>query len=126
MKNGLKIFLFLATCMMLCSCPGSSFIMYKLIGDNSDSYREYYDVVNGNDTIRTKVGVMHSFVERKTYLIVRMETSKEHNFKVFSTAYGELSLQSEKPYVFNKELQSVKKKDTIIIENEGKRYYFAR
>lgn len=126
MKNGLKVFLFLATCMMLCSCPGSSFIMYKLIGDNSDSYREYYDLIDGPDTIRAKVGVMHSFVERKTYMIVRMETPKKSEFKVFSTVYGELSLQSENPYVFNKELQSVNKKDTIVIENEGNRYYFAR
>lgn len=126
MKKSLKIVFFLGSCMLLCSCPASSFVMYKLVGRDNDSYREYYDLIDGSDTIRAKVGVMHSFVERKTYMIVRMETPKKSEFKVFSTAYGELSLQSENPYVFNKELKSVKKKDTIVIENEGKRYYFAR
>ncbi|MDV7697843.1 hypothetical protein N6B72_13005 [Chryseobacterium soli] len=126
MKKSLKIVLFIGSCMLLCSCPASSFVMYKLVGSDNDSYREYYDLIDGSDTIRAKVGVLHSFIDKKTYLTVKLNHVKEKKYKVFSTAYGEISMTSEEPYIFNKELKSTKKRDTVTIENAGKHYYFTR
>jgi len=100
--------------------------MYKLIGSENDSYRGYYNLIDGADTIRAKVGVLHNYIDKKTHLIVKLEDVKERNYKVFSTAYGEISMKSEYPYVFNKELKSTKKRDTVMIENAGKHYYFTR
>jgi hypothetical protein len=126
MKFTFKFLLFVLGCTLLCSCPGSSFVNYKLLGSDKENIPEYYDLVINSDTIKARVGILQNYLDKGIGLLVKIQDVDDKNIKVISTQYGELSLLSKDPHIYRKELYKVKRKDTLIIEIEGKKFYFGR
>ncbi|WP_415326134.1 hypothetical protein [Chryseobacterium sp. MMS23-Vi53] len=121
-----KILFFVGSCMLLCSCPGSSFVNYKLLGSSKENIPEYYDLIVNSDTIKARVGILHNYLDKGTGLLVKIQNIDDKNIKVMSTQYGELSLLAKDPHIYRKELYKIKKKDTLVIAIEGKEFYFGR
>lgn len=125
-KFTFKALLFLVSCMLLCSCPGSSFVNYRLLESDKENIPEYYDLIVNSDTIKARVGILHNYLDKGTGLLVKIQGVNDKNIRVISTQYGELSLLAKDPHIYRKELNKIKRKDSLIVEIEGKKFYFGR
>lgn len=126
-----KVFLFVGSCMLLCSCPGGNYMKYDLVGEKGTAtatgFNNYDQIItNKSDTILVKVGVVESLIYKTTAIIVRFEDLKNNDFEVFSTKYGQLSLNNEQPNLYRKTINSIKRKDTVVISLENEKFYFTR
>lgn len=45
MKSIFKITLFVGSCMLLCSCPGGSYIKYDLVGGKETGFNDYDKII---------------------------------------------------------------------------------